>query len=104
MIMAIIMSESTIHGCDTNAIHARIAYRRCYLSRSVEGGVAEGRGLFAPDITASWNTTLALLGGYLPMAEQVKDFHRARPAREVEVVGSRPGVPRRIPKSRNKVE
>ena len=43
---------STIHGRNPNVIRARTVARGCCLSRSIKADVTEGRGLFAPDITA----------------------------------------------------
>ena len=39
---------------------SRITVRHCHLSRSIGADVAEGRGLFAPDITASGNTLMII--------------------------------------------
>ena len=49
----IIKSESTVRGHNTNAMHAWVAANVVTWTGASKARPAEGRGLFAPDITAS---------------------------------------------------
>lgn len=77
-----IRSVTTVHGCNTSAIHAWIAARYCHLSGSIKW-CFRGGGLFAPISlhleVPGWWATLVRIRDYLPIAWWVRDFHPGLP-------------------------